>query len=315
MACGPMTVDSTLRTVAAMPVISVSGLTKTYRDETVVRDVDLEVHEGEIFGIIGPNGAGKTTTVECLQGLRTPDRGTVSVLGLDPRRSTAKLRASIGSQLQESALPDRMRVGEAVRLFSAAGSITMSELLSTWGLAGKERTPFADLSGGQRQRLFVALALLNRPRVVFLDELTQGLDPVGRRDTWKVVRQVRTQGTTVVLVTHFMDEAEALCDRVAVMGGGRVIACGRPAELVDRYTRSHRVSFTARPGLNGLAQLSSLPDVDAVSDVEGRVEVVGGARMIPFVCAALAGEDFVPDDLRVHHADLEDALLQMVGER
>src|ERR1700722_1982566 len=212
-------------------VVTVRGLRKAYGDRVVVDDLDLDVPLGQIVGLIGANGAGKTTTVECLQGLRKPDAGTLCVLGFDPVTQAAELRPHVGSQLQDSALPDRLRVAEAVRLFRAPHGRDGAELLEQFGLAARRRSAFASLSGGERQRLFLVLALLNRPRLVILDELTQGLDPAARRDVWAAIRQLNEEGTTVLLVTHEMDEAEALCGRVAVMRSGRVIDAGAPADL------------------------------------------------------------------------------------
>ena len=205
------------------------GLRKAYGDRVVVDGLDLDVPAGEIVGLIGANGAGKTTTVECIQGLRKPDAGILRVLGYDPVRQAAELRPLIGSQLQDSALPDRLRVAEAVDLFGTARARDGSELLAQFGLAERRRSAFGSLSGGERQRLFLVLALLNRPRLVILDELTQGLDPAARRNVWGAVRQLHDEGTTVLLVTHEMDEAEALCGRVVVMRAGRVLDAGAPA--------------------------------------------------------------------------------------
>jgi len=200
-------------------VIQVDNLRKTYGKTTAVDNVSFNVAEGEIFGLLVPNGAGKTTTVECLQGLRRPDSGQVRILGLDPLTDARAIRRQIGSQLQESALPDRIKVWEALDLFSATSSsaVNWQTLLEQWGLAEKRTAAFGTLSGGQRQRLFIALALVNSPKLVFLDEMTTGLDPAARRVTWELIRKIRDRGTTVVLVTHFMDEAEHLCDRLAVV--------------------------------------------------------------------------------------------------
>ncbi len=244
-------------------VIEVEGLVKRYGAHVAVDDVGFSVSEGEVFGILGVNGAGKTTTVECLQGLRRPDGGRMRVLGLDPLTARSRLRAVVGSQLQASALPDRLRVDEAVRLFGDGDRHAADRLLDTWRLAGLRRSSFASLSGGQRQRLFIALALLNQPRVVFFDELTQGLDPLARSDVWEAIGDVRDRGTTVVLVTHFMDEAEALCDRVAVMRGGRIVDTGTPAELIARHTRTTTVTFTPPVAFDPTV-LAALPGVDAV---------------------------------------------------
>ncbi|MEU9508828.1 ABC transporter ATP-binding protein [Micromonospora sp. NPDC048170] len=217
-----------------MPVIEVRNLRKQYADQVAVADVSLSVDEGEIFGLVGPNGAGKTTTVECVEGLRAPDSGTVRVLGLDPRRDRAAVRQKLGIQLQESQLPDRIKVWEALDLYSSfyPHPADWRALMDELGLTPKRDTVFAKLSGGQKQRLSIALALVGNPRVAILDELTTGLDPQARRDTWELVRQVRDRGVTVVLVTHFMDEAERLCDRLAVVAAGRVVAVDTPRNLI-----------------------------------------------------------------------------------
>ena len=295
-------------------VIEVEGLSKSYGAHLVVDDVGFTVTEGEIFGILGVNGAGKTTTVECLQGLRRPDRGVMRVLGLDPRTARSQLRAVVGSQLQASALPDRLRVNEAVRLFGDGDRGSAQRLLDTWNLAKLERSSFASLSGGQRQRLFIALALLNQPQVVFFDELTQGLDPLARGEVWDAIRDVRARGTTVVLVTHFMDEAEALCDRVAVMRGGRIVDAGTPAELITRHARSTTVTFTP-PVWFDPAALAALPGVDRVERHGEQIRVVGTNQLIAPVCASVLGVDQLgPPDLRVHHPDLEDALIALISD-
>jgi ABC-2 type transport system ATP-binding protein len=295
-------------------VIEVQGLTKRYGAHLVVDDVGFTVTEGEIFGILGVNGAGKTTTVECLQGLRRPDGGRMRVLGVDPRTAGSQLRALVGSQLQDSALPDRLRVEEAVLLFGDGDRRSADRLLETWNLTGLRRSSFASLSGGQRQRLFIALALLNAPRVVFFDELTQGLDPLARSDVWRAIREVRDRGTTVVLVTHFMDEAEALCDRVAVMRGGRVVDAGTPAELIARHARVTTVMFTPPVSFDP-ATLAALPGVDRVERHGERIRVIGTNQLIAPVCASVLGDDHLgPPDLRVHHPDLEDALIALVSD-
>jgi ABC-2 type transport system ATP-binding protein len=223
-----------MTTPDAVPaVVDVRGLRKQYGDRVAVDGIDLEVHRGEVLGVLGPNGAGKTTTVECIAGLRTPDGGTVRVLGLDPATDPQAVRQRVGVQLQAATLPSRMRVHEAMAVFAAAYPRTADPeaLLRDWGLAEHRRQEFSRLSGGQRQRLFIALALLGEPEVVVLDELTTGLDPAARRDTWALVRSLRARGTTVLLVTHAMDEAEALCDRVVVIADGRVVATGTPEDV------------------------------------------------------------------------------------
>src|ERR1700735_413404 len=225
-------------------VVTVRGLRKAYGTRVVVHELDLDVRAGEIVGLAGANGAGKTTTVECIQGLRSPDAGSLRVLGYDPSTQATQLRALIGSQLQDSALPDRLRVAEALRLFATSVGPYGDELLEQFGLGARRRSVFSSLSGGERQRLFLILALLNRPRLVILDELTQGLDPAARRNVWAAVRQLNDEGTTVLLVTHEMDEAEALCGQVAVMRSGRVIDAGAPADLVERHASTATIRFS-----------------------------------------------------------------------
>jgi ABC-2 type transport system ATP-binding protein len=219
-------------------VIEVTDLHKRYGQVVAVDGVSLSVARGEVFGVVGPNGAGKTTTVECIAGLRRPDAGRVRVLGLDPAEDEAGVRARVGVQLQQAALPDRLRVSEVMRIFASSYDRLdqVEGLLADWGLAAKRRAAFATLSGGQRQRLFIALALLGEPEIVVLDELTTGLDPAGRRETWALVRRLRDAGTTVVLVTHAMDEAEALCDRLAVIVAGRVATLGTPGEVAAGHS-------------------------------------------------------------------------------
>jgi len=302
------------------PIVEVKGLCKRYGDRTVVDDVDLDVHDGEIVGLLGTNGAGKTTTVECIGGLRRPDAGSVRVFGLDPRADGPHLRSLVGSQLQDSALPDRLRVGEAVELFRAParpgdhGRHPADSLLVAFGLADQRRQAFSALSGGQRQRLFLVLALLNRPRLVILDELTQGLDPAARRDVWDAIRSLRDGGTTVLLVTHYMEEAEALCDRVVVMDGGRVLDEGPPAQLVDRHAPWATVRFdAARSGLRP-DELEAIDGVRDVRRVATQLEVHGSRRMIAHVCARLADRGRVPDDLAVVMPDLEEAVIALLSD-
>jgi len=230
------------------PVITVRTLEKRYGRTVAVADVSLDVHDGEIFGLIGPNGAGKTTTLECVQGLRHPDRGTITVLGLDPRRDATALRQRIGVQHQDAHLQKRIKVWEAVDLWSSLYDrrrvVDADALLARLGLDGKRDAWFMNLSGGQKQRLFIALALIHQPEVVFLDELTTGLDPQARRAIWELVGDIRARGTTVFLTTHLMEEAERLCDRVAIIEHGRVIEMGTPAELVRRHCPERRVVYT-----------------------------------------------------------------------
>lgn len=300
------------------PVVTVRGLTKTYGDRTVVDRLDLDVRAGEVLGLIGANGAGKTTTVECLQGLRRPDAGEIRVLGLDPVHDADRLRPQIGSQLQSSGLPDRLRVAEAVTLFAGPRAADAGALLEQFGLAGKRRTPYAGMSGGERQRLFLVLALLNRPRLVILDELTQGLDPAARREVWAAVAQLRDAGTTVLLVTHELDEAEALCERVVAMRDGRVMDQGTPAELVARHGREVTVRFALtdadlRSTADALQSLNRLPGVTGVTRDRGQVAIRGDRTAIAHVGAWLVGTGrAIPADLRVDVPDLESALLTLL---
>ncbi len=293
-------------------VITVRDLRKSYGGRPVVDGLDLDVRAGEIVGLIGANGAGKTTTVECVQGLRRPDSGTLRVLGMDPTRDAERLRPLIGSQLQDSALPDRLRVAEAVELFTTRRAGDGGELLERFGLGARRRSVFSALSGGERQRLFLVLALLNRPRLVILDELTQGLDPAARRDVWAAVRQLHDDGTTVLLVTHELDEAEVLCGRVVAMRAGRVLDAGTPAELVDRHARWATVGFGGTPDKALLDELRRLDGVRSVQRVGDRIEVHGDRRVIAHVGATLVRRGPVPDDLTVAMADLEDALVTLL---
>jgi ABC-2 type transport system ATP-binding protein len=299
-----------------LDVVAVRGLRKTYGERVVVDNVDLHVTAGEVVGLIGANGAGKTTTVECIQGLRRPDAGTVRVLGLDPVRHAERLRREVGSQLQDSALPDRLRVGEAIELFATGRARPAGELLAQFGLAERRRSAFASLSGGERQRLFLVLALLNRPRLVVLDELTQGLDPAARRDVWSAVGQLRDAGTTVLLVTHELDEAEVLCDRVVVMRSGRVLDAGPPADLVARHARWAEVQFgwPADEVAELVPALHALPGARDVSVNGSQLRVHGDRQVIAHVGAELVRRGRIPDDLRVDIPDLETALLTLLQD-
>ena len=307
----------TLVDMSEPQVVTVRGLRKSYGTRMVVDDLDLDVPAGEIVGLIGANGAGKTTTVECIQGLRKPDSGRLSVLGLDPVTQAAQLRPLVGSQLQESALPDRLRVAEAVELFRTPRARDGGELLEQFGLTARRRSVFSSLSGGERQRLFLVLALLNRPRLVILDELTQGLDPAARRGVWAAVRQLNDEGTTVLLVTHEMDEAEALCGRVVVMRAGRVIDAGAPADRVERHASTAVIRFSLPdPPAGLLDEVRRLDGVREVtrSGVSGTlVTVRGHRRIVAYAGAVLVRWNTVPADLSVWQPSLEDALLGLLS--
>ena len=293
-------------------VIEVQHLHKKYGDTAAVDDVSFTVHEGEIFGILGPNGAGKTTTVECVEGLRKPDLGQISVLGLDPRRDRAELTQRLGTQLQDSQLPDKLRVAEALRLYSSfyRAPADWHALMDVLGLADKAKTRFGKLSGGQKQRLSVALALVGSPRVAVLDELTTGLDPQARRGTLELIEGVRDRGVTIVLVTHFMEEAERLCDRVAVFEKGRIVALDTPAALAEGVETEQRIQF--RPSVpldDGL--LTSLPDVTSVTHRGDVVVVTGTGDALNAVTSVLARNQIIARQLRVEQASLEDAFLAL----
>lgn len=296
-------------------VITVEHLHKAYGASVAVDDVSFSVQRGEIFGILGPNGAGKTTTVECLQGLRARSGGRLDVLGVDPAHGADELRRRTGAQLQSSALPDRLRVGEAVRLFARLRdtSVDVAATLTSWNLTELQRRPYGTLSGGQQQRLFLALALLGEPELVFLDELTTGLDPTARRATWDLVAAVRDRGATVVLVTHVMEEAEALCDRVAVVDRGRIVACDAPSALTAATTSTIRVTFTAHG--DDLRYLLTVPGVDSATVAGAQVTVTGQAQAAVEVAAALAAHGMAPHDYRTHFPTLEDVFLDLTGRR
>lgn len=305
--------DSRERMVVA--AVSVRHLRKDYGPVRAVVDVSFEVGDAEIVGLLGHNGSGKTTTVECIQGLRRHDGGEIRVLGYDPRTSPGTVRRLVGSQLQDSALPDRLRVAEALQLFSRIqpGGPPWQQLMEEWGLADKRRTAFGDLSGGQRQRLFVALALVADPRVVILDEMTTGLDPVARRVAWDLVDAVRRRGATVLLVTHFMDEAQRLCDRLVVLSAGRVVAAGTPAELVAAQARGSVVRFTAPVGTD-LGFLGAVAGADSVThDGDGAVRVTGTGPLAARIGHALVSHGLEPEDLQVELPTLEDAYLALTG--
>jgi ABC-2 type transport system ATP-binding protein len=296
-------------------VIEVSGLRKTYGSLVAVDDVSFSVRPNEIFGILGPNGAGKTTTVESVAGLRRPDGGTVRVLGLDPGRDGRRLRQLVGVQLQQASLPERLRVGEALELFASfyESPADWRRLIEQWDLTEKRNATFGSLSGGQRQRLFIALALVGDPELVILDELTSGLDPQARRATWELVRAVRDAGTTVVLVTHFMDEAERLCDRLAIIDEGRVVAEGSPRDLVAGLGAEPRVHFGADSSEMGF--LEAVAGVTRVSREGGDTVVHGRGPMLSRVVAALAEHEIHPHDLRVEQPSLEDVFLAFTGKQ
>ena len=265
-----------------MPVIEVEAISKAYGGNTVVDEVSFAVEEGEIFGIVGPNGAGKTTTVESVEGLRTPDAGSIRVLGLDPIADRYELTERVGAQLQESRLQDKIRVGEALDLYASfyRAPTDWRVLLDRLGLEAKVNATYADLSGGQKQRLSVALALVGSPEIAILDELTTGLDPEARRATWDTIEQIRDGGVTVVLVTHFMEEAERLCDRIMVVNRGRVVAIDTPAGLVRQVGAAHKLRFRPSAPVEDSA-LAGLPGVESVEREGSDVVITGDVGVAP----------------------------------
>jgi ABC-2 type transport system ATP-binding protein len=298
------------------PIVSVSGCRKTYGSTVAVDDVSFEVHDGEIFGLIGPNGAGKTTTMECVEGVRRPDRGSISVLGLDPIRDVYRLQRRIGVQLQQAQLQKRITVREAVHLWASLYRKPARDgdrLLEQLGLSEKRSAWFMTLSGGQKQRLFIALALVNDPELVFLDELTTGLDPQARRAIWDLVRGIRTRGKTVFLTTHLMEEAERLCDRVAIIEHGRIIDMDTPEALVARHCPERTVVLTTGD-VTADARFRAVPRVEEVARQDDRVTIRGtGDDFVTAVIQCLSETGIRVADFRTVHPTLEDVFLKLTG--
>jgi ABC-2 type transport system ATP-binding protein len=297
-----------------MPIVEVNGLRKSYGGKDVVRDVSFAVDEGEIFGILGPNGAGKTTVVECVEGLRTPDAGDIRVAGLDPRRDQTAMAEVLGVQLQTSELQPKLTVSEALELYSAFYSDpldwrTLADRLSLGSLLHQR---FGKLSGGQRQRLFIALALVGRPRVVVFDELTTALDPRARRETWTLVEEVRRSGVTILLVTHFMEEAQRLCDRIAVLDRGRIVAIDTPAGLIRLSDSQTVISFRPSRPLPD-ADLRALPGALSVAEHGGQLTITGTDETANAVISLLAANGVTAAQLRVLDATLDEAFLHLTG--
>ncbi|MFJ2019079.1 MULTISPECIES: ABC transporter ATP-binding protein [Streptomyces] len=295
-----------------MSVIEVSELRKSYGGRTVVDGVSFAVEEGEIFGILGPNGAGKTTTVECVEGLRVPDAGRVRVTGLDPVADHEQVARVLGAQLQQSELQAKLTVREALQLYASfyPDPADWRPLAERLGLTEKLTTRFAKLSGGQKQRLFIALALIGNPRIVVLDELTTGLDPRARRDTWQLIEDVRAGGVTVLLVTHFMEEAQRLCDRIAVIDRGRIAALDTPQGLIRRSAGATVISFTPSAPLDD-GDLNALPELASIAHKDGRITLSGTDRTVNAVITLLARHHITAHQLRVTDATLDDAFLDL----
>jgi ABC-2 type transport system ATP-binding protein len=302
--------------LAGAPVIRVSGCRKTYGSTIAVDDVSFDVDDGEIFGLIGPNGAGKTTTMECVEGLRRPDRGTIAVLGLDPVRDVYRLQERIGVQLQQAQLQKRIKVWEAVDLWASLyrkKTVDGDRLLDQLGLAEKRNAWFMTLSGGQKQRLFIALALINDPDIVFLDELTTGLDPQSRRAIWELVRGIRARGKTVFLTTHLMEEAERLCDRVAIIDHGRIADIGSPDELVARHCPERSVELSTDDA-SADGRFRQIRSVDGVSRQGGRMTIRGrGDDFVTDVIQCLSESGIRVTDFRTVLPTLEDVFLTVTG--
>jgi len=297
------------------PVVHVSGIHKAYGTTVAVDEVSFEVYEGEIFGLIGPNGAGKTTTMECVEGLRRPDRGAISVLMLDPVRDVYKLQDRIGVQLQEAQLQKRIKVWEALDLWASLYSrpVNADRLLDQLGMTDKRNAWFMTLSGGQKQRLFIALALVNDPEVVFLDELTTGLDPQARRAIWDLVRGIRERGKTVFMTTHLMEEAERLCDRVAIIDHGRIVDIDTPEGLVGRHC-PERTVVLATTAAGALERFQAIPRVESVTCQDGRLSIRGrGDDLVTDVIHCLSENQIRVTDFRTEVPNLEDVFLKLTG--
>ena len=294
-------------------MVAVEHLVKRYRDFTAVDDISFSIADGEIFGIIGPNGAGKTTTVECISGLRVPDSGSITVFGLSPQHDRDRIRELVGVQLQQSALPPRLEVGEAVELFASfyPNSLEPRDLLESLGIRQIERAKFKNLSGGQKQRLSIALALVGNPRLAILDELTTGLDPEARRETWALIERIRNRGVTVILVTHFMDEAERLCDRIALIDRGNLRALDTP-EALAAQAGGHRVSFVPSSPVDDQTLLA-VPGVSQIERKERYVTVTGAGDLAASLIEALGRIGVRLSDIEARRGSLDDAFVKLTS--
>jgi len=300
----------------SLPAVEITHLRKTYGPLTAVDDVSLSVAEGEIFGILGPNGAGKTTTVECAIGLRNADSGTVRLLGLDPRTERDEIREIVGVQLQTGAQPAKLRVGEILEEYQSfyREPADVGELMDVLGLTAKRGDYYRTLSGGQRQRLSVALALVGRPKLAVLDEMTTGLDPQARRDTWELIEGIRDRGVTIVLVTHFMEEAERLCDRVALIDNGRVVALDTPAALAERARGGKTMRFRPSAPFDDRL-LTGLPEVTGLEHAGQHVVVTGTGELVSAVILALHAAGVTARDVQLDSSNLEDAFVKLTGSQ
>ena len=299
---------------ASRPAVEISHLRKTYGPLVAVDDVSFSVTEGEIFGILGPNGAGKTTTVECAIGLRSPDSGTIRLMGIDPQADKAQIHEITGVQLQSGAFPAKLRVGEIIDMYRSfyRHPADVGELAGALGLADKRKSYYRSLSGGQQQRLSVVLALIGAPKIAVLDEMTTGLDPQARRDAWELIEHVRDRGTTVLLVTHFMEEAERLCDRVALIDSGRIVALDTPAGLAARATGAKTVRFLPSAPFDE-SLLTGLPEVTAIEHDGHHIVVTGTGELATAVIVAMHAAGVETQDVRIDASTLEDAFVRLTG--
>ena len=299
---------------ATEPAIRVQKLVKKYGDFVAVNDVSFSIKEGEIFGIIGPNGAGKTTTVECISGLRVPDSGSVSIYGLSPEKDRIKIRKFVGVQLQQSAMPPRLKLGEAVELFASFYSdpLDPNDLLETLGIKDIKNSMFKNLSGGQKQRLSIALALIGNPKIAILDELTTGLDPEARRETWALIEGIRDRGVTVILVTHFMDEAERLCDRLALINHGKLVVLDTP-EAIAALAGGNRVRFVPSEPVD-YKTLYAIPGVNEVERKERYITVTGTGDLAMSVINSLAKIGVKVSDIEARGGNLDDAFVKLTKD-
>ncbi len=302
-------------------VVVVNKLHKVYGETVAVDDISLSIAPGAIFGLVGPNGAGKTTTIECIEGIRTPDGGQVTVLGMEPAANRTQLFQQVGVQLQENSLPPRQRVIEAMRVFSTLypNPMPIGELLTATGLEGRARTIFRQLSGGQKRRLLLALALIGNPRLLILDEPTSGLDPQAKHNVWRLLKQVRSRGTTILLTTHDMDEAQENCDTVCIVDHGRVLAQGSASELLAAHGMQFRASITADPALRAPVALPepllrALPGTRQVEVVDNEAVVYGsGGDFLPALTRLLEQHGLAQGDMETRRARLEDLFLLLTG--
>jgi ABC-2 type transport system ATP-binding protein len=305
-------------TIQTSPALSLQGLRKAFADTVAVDGLDLEVARGECFGLLGPNGAGKTTTIEICEGLTTPDAGVVKLLGLEWQKSAAELRQRIGIQLQETQFPEKLTVEEVLALFRSffKKGISVEKSIAMAQLEEKRKARVVGLSGGQKQRLAMACALVGDPELLFLDEPTTGLDPQARRNLWELVDQLRLSGRTIILTTHYMDEAERLCDRVAVMDHGKIIALGTPKELIASIGGEQIVEFATGPATTfDAAALTRIPGIHSYRIHAGmhQLSVSELHTAVPLIFASLTAQQLALTEFRTHSATLEDVFVSITG--